>query len=899
MHVPGTQNKVADCLSRYYKNDTSEDVYGPYDFVRADVRLDPELEDMTRVCAEELRALQPEEVAILARQVSDPLEDRIVETALLDEHSEELVNQGFDREAISLEDSLKSREQLVTRLEGNPTFLDEVRKGYHLDSIFAKVIESPEAHPQFRVEDGLVFARNVAGDYCLGVPREARLQNKRALTEIVMHECHTTVGHFGEDKTASQGLQTQQDDDDGMPPPPPEDRETTVPRDGERTPSTPRQSETNTPPTTPLQQQQIPSMHRNPLPAQERAETISIPGIGKALAREIAMMAAGEEREELVESLRAMDPVRFEVECNLARDREVLRRIDGGMEAAEAMAMDSGDEEDDEDRDVGTPPTRPTTPTQATTPRVPASPPSQRSLPGASSQRQEIPTRPPSPPPPPPAALQSKPRPLVMVLQRPECNREAEGPLQDSGPDDGGLQRPETNREAEGPLMTMQMYMMQANDSAGVGGRHEEGAGPLEEDQNKETAAEGKTGSKDDEGGLWDMEETDGWSEELKLAWVGFARGKDWGGEEWDDCVQQLVAFERAWGFAAKGLLSAPSGKRSPDEVPAWMRARRKWDVSVELESEIGPRNSEESFAARWWSWWAELQPAARKIDEDDWVAPGKLQVPSDWDDVAKTYGRNGLLLYVGGLLWWGEAAAAVAEEDEEEAETLLDEWRQAVKDVSEVLVEVVKRVGPIKKSMGPPISSALTEMKGKRKTRGAVGKAPAAAKKSPPAPTKSAPAASVKSRKRKSASDSSADSPEVDKENARPRLWEAKWCKVVLEGNGTAAAFPSPVDSDIERVSPLARAHLVGSAHQRVELSPISLNLFGVDDVNAGPGLCSFAVGSVDVEETERRNEVGRGMPAGNVGGIEQGRDGGGMGGVGGGVRRVADGKRGSGMGK
>ena len=41
MHVDGVDNKVADCLSRYYKNDTSEDNHSENTYVNVDIRLDP------------------------------------------------------------------------------------------------------------------------------------------------------------------------------------------------------------------------------------------------------------------------------------------------------------------------------------------------------------------------------------------------------------------------------------------------------------------------------------------------------------------------------------------------------------------------------------------------------------------------------------------------------------------------------------------------------------------------------------------------------------------------------------------------------------------------------------------------------------------------------------------
>ena len=45
-HVEGTHNKVADCLSHYFTSDTPEDIHPESDYVNADIRLDPEGEDL-------------------------------------------------------------------------------------------------------------------------------------------------------------------------------------------------------------------------------------------------------------------------------------------------------------------------------------------------------------------------------------------------------------------------------------------------------------------------------------------------------------------------------------------------------------------------------------------------------------------------------------------------------------------------------------------------------------------------------------------------------------------------------------------------------------------------------------------------------------------------------------
>ena len=42
MHVDGIDNKVVDCLSHYYENDTSEDNHSENTYVNVNIRLDPD-----------------------------------------------------------------------------------------------------------------------------------------------------------------------------------------------------------------------------------------------------------------------------------------------------------------------------------------------------------------------------------------------------------------------------------------------------------------------------------------------------------------------------------------------------------------------------------------------------------------------------------------------------------------------------------------------------------------------------------------------------------------------------------------------------------------------------------------------------------------------------------------
>ncbi|KAJ7776705.1 hypothetical protein B0H14DRAFT_3508229 [Mycena olivaceomarginata] len=157
--------------------------------------------------------------------------------------------------------------------------------------------------------------------------------------------------------------------------------------------------------------------------------------------------------------------------------------------------------------------------------------------------------------------------------------------------------------------------------------------------------------------------------------------GKTWGGPEWKSCVADFIALERASGYPVKGDVLAPQGEKNvrPEEIPTFMQRRRKWEKQVTLSSGIGPASAQGSFADRWWAWWMRAQPAAR-LQTNRKLGPADAIPVEEWVNISKMAGKNGLLLYMGGLLWWGEAAAAAPDS------TLLEDWRVAVLDMSCVL---------------------------------------------------------------------------------------------------------------------------------------------------------------------------------------------------------------------
>ncbi|KAJ7171692.1 hypothetical protein C8R43DRAFT_944273 [Mycena crocata] len=159
-HIEGAQNKVADCLSRYYENDSEDDVYLPHEYVDADVRLDPGLEYMTRLREAELRQEDP---IILARRIKNLVEDRIIEAQELHDNAEEMANNGRDMSSVSLEEALAAKPPNEVLLAGDTQFITDLAAAYIKDPFYAKIVANPAAFPQFQKQDDLYYIKNREG----------------------------------------------------------------------------------------------------------------------------------------------------------------------------------------------------------------------------------------------------------------------------------------------------------------------------------------------------------------------------------------------------------------------------------------------------------------------------------------------------------------------------------------------------------------------------------------------------------------------------------------------------------------------------------------------------------------------------------------------------------------
>ncbi|KAJ7802391.1 hypothetical protein B0H13DRAFT_2389627 [Mycena leptocephala] len=369
--------------------------------------------------------------------------------------------------------------------------------------------------------------------------------------------------------------------------------------------------------------------------------------IGQALADELAQFPQTE-RELLMARLRDMGEDDLDMENDFAWNRLFLRRVNEGMSAMDAITLGAAEEEEEEAR---------------------AARAASGEEEGGGWWNEKIN---------PHLSNAQNPSHATAEPQMRWVNRDVEGPVQ---------------REREGPTSTVEREEA-ARSPEEAPSRPEEAPRRLEEAPRRpEEASTTPTPNTPDEsqgGGTpptWQDPDMMGWPNELHKVFRAFERGKVWGGNEWETCVTRLIALEKTWKYAAKAMLSAPNGQEDerPEEIPEFMRLARKWYLPVSLSSGIGPRETEGSFSNRWWRWWGHAQPESRLGKDGEWLAPADLK-SEDWSEVAKMHGRNGMLLYLGGLLWWGESAAAAAA-----TPALLADWKLAVEDVSVVLAAAIE----------------------------------------------------------------------------------------------------------------------------------------------------------------------------------------------------------------
>ena len=156
-YVKGDLNKVADCLSRYYESDTTTDIYEPHEYIRADMHIDPEGDDLLEPRFQEIIGQTVELWAIRAsehrqsQRIRDCIHKRDLKAQILEESNvgdhmtpeRNPINEPTNKN-VTLGDSLFQHypDQKPENLEDN-SFLQAIKTGYTNNKFFKLIKEKP------------------------------------------------------------------------------------------------------------------------------------------------------------------------------------------------------------------------------------------------------------------------------------------------------------------------------------------------------------------------------------------------------------------------------------------------------------------------------------------------------------------------------------------------------------------------------------------------------------------------------------------------------------------------------------------------------------------------------------------------------------------------------------
>ena len=198
MRIDGVDNKVVDCLSCYYENDTSDNNHSENTYVNADIRLDPDGELLPTDCYMELHAAMTRQSKYLTeRQESHHIEAEILNASDKKSPPSEDTSLTDDVTAIAAGNDSKS---LQTYIEETMDLQAIVKNTYHKDTICAKIITQPDDHPRFSIWEGLIWTKNQLKHDVICIPWDA-FQRGRRLIEIIIDHPHQTIGHYTQWKT--------------------------------------------------------------------------------------------------------------------------------------------------------------------------------------------------------------------------------------------------------------------------------------------------------------------------------------------------------------------------------------------------------------------------------------------------------------------------------------------------------------------------------------------------------------------------------------------------------------------------------------------------------------------------------------------------------------------------
>ncbi|KAK0207825.1 hypothetical protein IW262DRAFT_1469175 [Armillaria fumosa] len=207
-YIKGENNKVADCLSHYYENDTWDDTHGVDEYVHADTCIDPSRDDLPpswlqevseniiEICAMQDMTCRYSHHLQERRELRDIKAMEMADAAKAEWPNPSVSHASTDTQAdYTLADALQSGLDLVQTHKDDDAYAEAVQESYTNDLFFKLILDDPNVNQSFSVRNGMIWMRNGNEEEVLCIPK--RLYNGHSLQEIVLDQRHEVLGHYG------------------------------------------------------------------------------------------------------------------------------------------------------------------------------------------------------------------------------------------------------------------------------------------------------------------------------------------------------------------------------------------------------------------------------------------------------------------------------------------------------------------------------------------------------------------------------------------------------------------------------------------------------------------------------------------------------------------------------
>jgi hypothetical protein len=210
-YIKGELNKVADMLSWYYEQNYWTEVPEIQDYVNADIRLDPDHDDLPKeslfkvkekVIESRVQDANTKKIQVEIRALREHIQERDTLAEIMSQNRNKMSRtRGVmtDDEPMVVESRVKG-ENLHKTMANDKTFEEDILREYEEDAFFGRITKKNKENPLFRIHNGLVLTQNRGEEEVLCIPLSKLLDT--TLHVRIVEQAHQVVGHFGSQRTS-------------------------------------------------------------------------------------------------------------------------------------------------------------------------------------------------------------------------------------------------------------------------------------------------------------------------------------------------------------------------------------------------------------------------------------------------------------------------------------------------------------------------------------------------------------------------------------------------------------------------------------------------------------------------------------------------------------------------